>query len=131
MQGSGGLEFGPLSATLGYASEGPSALHLLQNPALGLLDPVTAIGHYIGIMENGSYHSILGILLGYWKRKWKLLSYIGDYIGILEKKMEATIVYWGFYWDTGKENGSRYSVCLRMLDFCISPCHIGFRLMFF
>ena len=32
--------------------------------------------------ENGSYYSILG-------------SYIG-YIRIMEKKMEATIVYWGY-----------------------------------
>ena len=33
-----------------------------------------------------------------------------DYIGILEKKMEPTIVYWGHNRDSGKENGSYYSV---------------------
>ena len=35
------------------------------------------------------------------------------YIGIMEKKMETTIVYWvyiGVYWDSGKENGNYYSI---------------------
>ena len=31
------------------------------------------------------------------------------YIGIMEKKMETTIVNWGLYWDNGKENGNYYS----------------------
>ena len=28
------------------------------------------------------------------------------YMGIMEKKMETTIVYWGLYGDNGKENAS-------------------------
>ena len=36
------------------------------------------------------------------------------YIGIMEKKMETTIVYrglyWGYIWDNGKENGNYYSI---------------------
>ena len=28
----------------------------------------------------------------------------------MEKKMEATVVYWGVYWDNGKDNGSYYSI---------------------
>ena len=35
--------------------------------------------------ENGNYYSILGFLRGY--------------IGIMEKKMESTIVYWGYIGD--------------------------------
>ena len=32
----------------------------------------------------------------------------GGYIGIMEKKMETTIVYWGYIKDNGKENGHYY-----------------------
>ena len=32
--------------------------------------------------------------------------YIWGYIGIMEKKMEATIVHLGLYRDNGKENGN-------------------------
>ena len=44
-------------------------------------------------LYTGSYR---GIILGSWKRRWKLLycGHIGlyrGYIGIMEKKMEATI----------------------------------------
>ena len=35
---------------------------------------------------------------------------IGGYIGIMEKKMETTIVYRGLYRDNGKENGNYYSI---------------------
>ena len=28
-----------------------------------------------------------------------ILQYIGGYIGVMEKKMETTIVYWGLYND--------------------------------
>ena len=28
-----------------------------------------------------------------------------DYMGIMENKVETTIVYWGLYGDNGKENG--------------------------
>ena len=31
------------------------------------------------------------------------------YIGIMENKMETTIVYWGLYGDNGKENGNYYN----------------------
>ena len=31
-------------------------------------------------------------------------------LGRMEKKMEATIVYWGHIGDNGKENGSYYSI---------------------
>ena len=34
--------------------------------------------------ENVNYYSILGLYMGY--------------IGIMEKKMETTIVYWGYIW---------------------------------
>ena len=30
--------------------------------------------------------------------------------GIMEKKMETTIVYWGLYGDNGKENGNYNSI---------------------
>ena len=33
-------------------------------------------------------------------------DYIGFTFGIMEKKMETTIVYWGLYKDYGKENGN-------------------------
>ena len=39
--------------------------------------------------------------------------YIGRYTGIMEKKMETTIVYWGYiggYWDNEKENGNYHSI---------------------
>ena len=31
------------------------------------------------------------------------------FIGIMEKKMETTIVYWGYSGDNGEENGDYYS----------------------
>ena len=30
-------------------------------------------------------------------------------LGIMEKKMETTIVYWGYSGNSGKENGNYYS----------------------
>ena len=36
----------------------------------------------------GSYIGIIGLYRGY--------------IGIMEKKMEATMVFWGLYWGNGK-----------------------------
>ena len=36
----------------------------------------------------------------------------------MEKKMETTVVYWGymgFYWDNGKENGNYYIIYMYML----------------
>ena len=51
---------------------------------------------------------MLGYILGY-------ILDIGVYIGIMEKKMETTLVYrvgviLGLYWDNGKENGNDYSI---------------------
>ena len=43
--------------------------------------------------EHGNHYSILGFI-------W----------GIMEQKMETTIVYWGLYGDNGKENGNHYSI---------------------
>ena len=34
------------------------------------------------------------------------------YMWIVENKMETTIVYWGLYGDNGKENGNYYSIYL-------------------
>ena len=34
-----------------------------------------------------------------------VLSYIGGSIGRMEKKMETTLVYWGYVRENGKENG--------------------------
>ena len=31
-------------------------------------------------------------------------------MGIMEKKMDTTIVYWGLYGENGKENGYYYSI---------------------
>ena len=54
----------------------------------------------------GSYKGCVKVILGiYW-----------GYIGIMEKNMETTIVvylgmmglYWGTYWDNGKQNGNYY-----------------------
>ena len=41
------------------------------------------------------------------------IEYIGVYIGIMERKRKLLysifrLVYWGLYWDHGKENGSYY-----------------------
>ena len=36
--------------------------------------------------------------------------FYGVYIGIMEKKMETTILYGGLYWDNGKENGNYYII---------------------
>ena len=41
-------------------------------------------------------------------------------IGIMEKKMETTIVYWGLYGINGKENGNSY----------IIPVSISFSMFF-
>ena len=30
------------------------------------------------------------------------IGLIGGYIGIVEKKIETAIVYWGYIWDNGK-----------------------------
>ena len=36
--------------------------------------------------------------------------YMG-YIGIMEKNMEITIIYWGYVcWDNGKEHGNYYDI---------------------
>ena len=35
------------------------------------------------------------------------LSYSG-YIGIMEKRMETTIVYWGYIGDNGEEHGNYF-----------------------
>ena len=38
---------------------------------------------YIGGMQ-GLYGGYIGVIFGYWKRKWKLLEYIGVYyIGVI------------------------------------------------
>ena len=38
------------------------------------------------------------------------------YIGIMENEMETTIVYWGYIWDNGKENGNYYSMLRLMVS---------------
>ena len=42
--------------------------------------------------------------------KWKLLWYIGVYLGIIENNMETTMVCWGLYRDNGKSNGNCYGI---------------------
>ena len=42
-------------------------------------------------------------------------------MGIMEKKMETTIVYWGVYGDNGKENGNHYSLGFRAEGFTGVP----------
>ena len=44
--------------------------------------------------------------------KWKLLEYIGIYIGIMENEMETTVVYWGLYRDNGKEIETTFCFCI-------------------
>ena len=42
-----------------------------------------------------------------------LYGLIWGYIGMMEKRMETTIVYWGYigsHRDNGKENGNYYSI---------------------
>ena len=39
---------------------------------------------------------MLGLYWESWKRKWNLLCYIGVILGIMEKKMESTMLYWGY-----------------------------------
>ena len=41
-------------------------------------------------------------------------SIFGGYIGVMENKMETTIVYWGLYWGNGKENGN-YLACFGVI----------------
>ena len=55
--------------------------------------------------QNFEVFSLTGLLR-------KLLYYIGVYIGIVEKKMETTILYRGVYWDSGKENGNNYIIII-------------------
>ena len=35
---------------------------------------------------------------------------MGGIWGIMEKKMETTVVYWGYMGDNGKENGNGFRV---------------------
>ena len=67
------------------------ALVRLLELALGLYRVITPYWGYMGNngKENGNYYLkkieyILGLYRGYW-----------GYIGIMEKKMETTIMYWG------------------------------------
>ena len=48
------------------------------------------------------YREYIGIME---KKMETTLEYWG-YIGIMEKKMETTLVYWGLSRDNGKENGN-------------------------
>ena len=43
--------------------------------------------------KKGSYYSILGLYRDNGKENGSYYSILG-YVGIMEKKMEATIVYW-------------------------------------
>ena len=68
---------------------------------------------YMGILLNipkticnPKSHASRPINLEPLQKKWKLPLYIGVYIGIMEKKMETTSIYWGLYGDNGKENGN-------------------------
>ena len=42
------------------------------------------------------------------EKKMETTILIWGYIGIMEKKMETTILIWGLYRDNGKENGNYY-----------------------
>ena len=48
-------------------------------------------------------------------------GHIGVYIGIMENKMETTIVYWGLYWDNGKYIGNYYSILYVEIFGCQRP----------
>ena len=53
--------------------------------------------------ENGNYYSILGLYVRIMEKKLETTIVYWGYIGIMEKKMD-TIVYWGIG-DDGTENG--------------------------
>ena len=46
-------------------------------------------------MNTGSYYNILGYIEIMEKKMEATIMYWG-YIGIMEKKMQATIIYWGY-----------------------------------
>ena len=52
----------------------------------------------------------LAALLGQALLQPAVLWYIGVIEGIMEKKMETTMVYWGYRGDNGKENGNYYGI---------------------
>ena len=70
-----------------FIGSGCSDLLAIQNQ--GCSRPVQGFLYGENGKENGNYYCILE-----------------GYIGIMEKKMEPTVVYWGVYWDNGKENAT-------------------------
>ena len=61
--------------------------------------------------ENGNYRGYSDSIGVY--RDYMNMGYIYmGYMGIMEKNMETTIVYWGCLGDNGKENGHYYSMFL-------------------
>ena len=74
----------------------------------------TAIVYWgsIGILEkrNGNCYRILGFYWDNGKEKSKLLSYVGGSIGIMEKNMETTTVYWCSIGIMEKKNRNCYRI---------------------
>ena len=62
------------------------------------------MGYILGLYrdngkENGNHHGILGLYRGYigiMEKKMETTIVYWGCIGIMEKKMETTIVYWGY-----------------------------------
>ena len=44
------------------------------------------------------------------EKKMETTMVYWGYRGIMEKKMETTMVYWGYRGDNGKENGNYYGI---------------------
>ena len=60
-------------------------------------------------ITNPRLAQYIGVYIGIMEKKVETTMVYWGYIGIMEKKMETTIVYWGLYRDNGKENGNCYS----------------------
>ena len=60
-----------------------------------MLQPDASKEHDWDGKSNGNYYSILGVYRDNGKKIETTIVYWG-FIGIMEKKMETTIVYWGF-----------------------------------
>ena len=75
---------------------------------------VQGLGKYmiIGFRPTRSPHrrpytTYIGFI-GMMDKKMETTIVYWGYIGVMEKKMEASVVYWG-YRDNGKENGNYYN----------------------
>ena len=92
-----------------FIGSGCSDLLAIQNQ--GCSRPVQGFLYGENGKENGNYYCILEGYIGIMEKKMEpTVVYWGLYIGTMEKKMETTIVYWGVYWDNGKENGNYYCI---------------------